>query len=102
MIYYTAEFLVQNVDGKTLLGLNEVALSEFGITNAIIRKRFLRHLEFLKKRNLSFLKSRSLEELDEYVLFLETHRIKVCYSSPNRELSSILNLHIYVQVGCKT
>ena len=72
-----AEFLVQNIDGRTLLDLNEVALSEFGIGNTIIRKRFLRHLQVLKKRNLNFLKSRSLDELDEYVLFLESHRIKV-------------------------
>ena len=76
---YSAEVLVQNIDGRKLLQINEVTLSEMGVTNAIIRKRFIRNLEMLKKKNLSFLKGRALDDLDDYVMFLETHRIKVFY-----------------------
>ena len=48
-----------------------------GVGNAIIRKRFMRNLQVLKKRNLNFLKGRALDDLDDYVMFLESHRIKL-------------------------
>lgn len=49
------------------------------ISHGLKRRKLLRRLEDLKSSNATNTKEKSLDELDEYVMFLETHRLKVRY-----------------------
>jgi hypothetical protein len=48
-----------------------------GISNTIKRRKLLRQIDILNKQYAESMKERALDELDEYVMFLETHRLKV-------------------------
>lgn len=50
-----------------------------GILNSIKRRKLLRQVDILKKQYAESMKDRALDELDEYVMFLETHRLKVTF-----------------------
>ena len=66
------------VDGKLLLQIDEYfAFNTLGIQNAITRRKLIRGVVNLKEKYVLKLKEKTLDELDEYVMLLENHRIKL-------------------------
>ena len=67
-----------NIDGRLLLQVDEkFARNTLLISHAMKRRKLVRHVELLKKRQVAELKEKTMDELDEYVMLLETHRIKL-------------------------
>ena len=67
-----------NVSGRILLQLDdEFARDTLEIQQAVKRRQLVRLASRLKKEHMRSLKEKTLDELDEYVLVLETHRIKL-------------------------
>ncbi len=66
------------MDGHLLLHVDDkFALHSLGVANALKRKKLLIQIEQLKKLQIQRLKEKSMDGLDEYVMMLESHRIKV-------------------------
>ena len=67
-----------NVKRRILLQLDdEFARDTLEIQQAVKRRQLVRLASRLKKEHMRSLKEKTLDELDEYVLVLETHRIKL-------------------------
>ena len=67
-----------NVNGRMLLQLDdEFSRDTLEIQQAVKRRQLVRLVSRLKKAHMRSLKDKTLDELDEYVLVLETHRIKL-------------------------
>jgi len=47
------------------------------IPNALLRRKLVRRIDLLKKKSIQSYKEKTFDELDEYVMMLETHRIKL-------------------------
>lgn len=75
-------FQTHAVDGAALLRIDEVfAIEQLGIHHALRRRRLIRAVERLRNRKKKTLQEKTLDEVDEYVIFLESHRIKVhCFA----------------------
>ena len=75
---HAGAFRLQCVDGKILLNVNDNFLRNvLNISNSIQRRKIIRQIDELVKNKKDAAKSRTLDELDEYVMYLETHRLKV-------------------------
>ena len=73
-----ATFQANKVDGRLLLQIDEKFASDIlDIHQAVRRRKLVRHVQRLKTAHLKDLQRKTVDELDEYVLLLESHRIKL-------------------------
>jgi cytidine deaminase len=71
-----AAFLAHKVDGRLLLQVDETFATEtLDIHQAVRRRKLVRNVQRLKAAYTKDLQRRSIDELDDYVLMLESHRI---------------------------
>ena len=71
-------FFKHKVDGLLLVEINErFCVDVLQIPNPLIRRKLVRRIELLKKKSVDAYKEKTFDELDEYVMMLETHRIKL-------------------------
>ena len=71
-------FLQHKIDGGLLLRVDEVfARDVLNISHSLKRKKLARRINHLRQRAAAKAKEQTLDELDEYIMALETHRIKL-------------------------
>eukprot|EP01038_Epipyxis_sp_PR26KG_P008402 gene8402-11360_t len=71
-------FQINKIDGHILLQIDEnFARDTLLIQHPLRRKRLIRQIAILKKKQMSVIKEKTFDELDEYVMLLETQRIKL-------------------------
>ena len=72
------KFIHHKVDGMLLIEINEqFCVDVLNITNSLLRRKLVRRLDLLKKKCLETHREKTFDELDEYVMMLESHRIKL-------------------------
>lgn len=71
-------FRENRIDGLILFQIDEnFARDTLGIPHALKRRKLLRQISVLKDTVIQGIKGKTLDELDEYVMLLESHRIKL-------------------------
>lgn len=74
----TDNFEMQKVDGSMLLRVTEDFMqAHLRISHPLKRKRIARMIAQLKEHQTKYLKEKSLDDLDEYMMALESHRLQV-------------------------
>lgn len=75
---YADVFHRNAMDGNLILHMDDRFASEsLNIANSLKRKKLLIQVELLKKKQIRAVKGKTMDQLDEYVMVLEAHRIKV-------------------------
>jgi hypothetical protein len=71
-------FRHHRIDGPMLLQIDEpFARDVLEVIHALRRRKLVRHIAVLKESIVNGVKEKTLDELDEYVMLLESHRIKL-------------------------
>jgi len=83
------------IDGPLLLHIDEVYCKNvLEIKHSLLCRKLIRSIQELKKYQVLAIKEKSLDEMDEYIMLLETHRLKLI-----AKLKTIFDRYDHNQLG---
>ena len=83
------------IDGPLLLHIDEIYCKNIlEIKHSLLCRKLIRSIQELKKYQVLAIKEKSLDEMDEYIMLLETHRLKLI-----AKLKTIYDRYDHNQLG---